>query len=44
MKAPKGVYANLLAFETLASALGFNLKNDWKAELSARTPAVALVA
>jgi formate dehydrogenase major subunit len=42
--APKGVYSNLLAIVTLASALGYDIKGDWKAELAARTPAVALVA
>lgn len=44
LKAPKGVYTNLLAIETLASTLGFDVKSDWKAELSSRTPAVTLVA
>jgi len=44
LKAPQGVYSNALALETLASALGFDVKGDWKAELAARTPAVALVA
>jgi len=44
LKAPQGVYSNALAMETLASALGFDVKGDWKAELAARTPAVALVA
>lgn len=44
LKAPKGVYSNLLAIQTLAAALGCDVKGDWKAELAARTPAVALVA
>ncbi len=44
LKAPKGIYSNLLAIETLASALGYDVRGDWKAELTARTPAVALVA
>ncbi|HWQ05495.1 MAG TPA: molybdopterin-dependent oxidoreductase [Longilinea sp.] len=44
LQAPQGVYSNALAIETLASALGFDVKGDWKAELAARTPAVALVA
>jgi formate dehydrogenase major subunit len=44
LKAPQGVYSNALAIETLASALGYDVKGDWKAELAVRTPAVELVA
>ncbi|GAP14931.1 NADH dehydrogenase/NADH:ubiquinone oxidoreductase 75 kD subunit [Longilinea arvoryzae] len=44
LKAPQGIYTNLKAIETLAAALGCDVKGDWKAELVARTPAVALVA
>lgn len=44
LKAPKDVYSNLKAIQSLASALGCDVKGDWKAELSTRTPAVALVA
>ena len=44
LKAPKGVHSNLLTLETLGAALGYDLKGDWKQELAARTPAVAVVA
>lgn len=44
LTAPKGVNSNLLTLETLGAALGYDLKGDWKTELTARTPAVAVAA